>query len=60
MRFEHQATPVHVDERTALASVDLLSSIVAAWPALAGGKGSARMVIYRPCSLRVFLASNTI
>src|SRR5277367_373050 len=36
MRFEHEATPVRVDERMALASVDLLSSIVAAWPASLG------------------------
>ena len=33
MRFEHQATPVRVDEGMALAPVDLLSSIVTAWPA---------------------------
>jgi hypothetical protein len=33
MRFEQEATPVRVDERMALAPVDLLSSIVTAWPA---------------------------
>jgi hypothetical protein len=32
-RFEDEATSVHVDERMALASVDLLSSIVTTWPA---------------------------
>jgi hypothetical protein len=32
MRFEHEATPVRVDECVALASVDLLSSIVTACP----------------------------
>src|SRR5271168_1401376 len=37
MRFEKEATPIGVDERMALASVDLLSSIVAAWPASLGG-----------------------
>ena len=37
MRFEHETAPVRVDERMALASVDLLSSIVAAWPASLGG-----------------------
>ena len=37
MRFEHEATPVRVDQRMALASVDLLSGIVAAWPASLGG-----------------------
>ena len=33
MRFEHEAAPVRVYERMALASVDLLSGIVIAWPA---------------------------
>jgi hypothetical protein len=33
MRFEDEAAPVRVDERMALTSVDLLSSIVTAWPA---------------------------
>src|SRR5580704_14674 len=33
MRFEHEAAPVRVNERMALTSVDLLSSIVTAWPA---------------------------
>jgi hypothetical protein len=33
MRSEHEATSVRVDERMALASVDLLSSILTAWPA---------------------------
>ncbi len=37
MRFEHEATPFGVNEGMALASVDLLSSIVAAWPASLGG-----------------------
>src|SRR5271163_2817524 len=37
MRFEHEATPVGVDERMALGSVDLLSRIVTAWPAGLGG-----------------------
>ncbi len=37
MRFEHEAAAVGVDERMALASVDLLSSIVTAWPAGLGG-----------------------
>ena len=40
MRFEHEAAPVRVDERMALASVDLLSSIVTAWPAGLGGLGA--------------------
>src|SRR6478735_6969619 len=33
MRFEHEAAPVRAHERMALTSVDLLSSIVTAWPA---------------------------
>ena len=33
MRFEHEATPVGVDERMALAPVDLLARIVTARPA---------------------------
>ena len=37
MRFEHEATPIGVDERMALASVDLLTRIVTAWPAGLGG-----------------------
>jgi hypothetical protein len=37
MRFEHEAAPVSVDERMALASVRLLSSIVTAWSACLGG-----------------------
>ena len=37
MQFEHEAAPVGIDERMALASVRLLSSIVAAWPAGLGG-----------------------
>src|SRR5271168_2079253 len=39
MRFEHEAAPVCVHERMALTSVDLLSSIVTAWPAGLGGLG---------------------
>ena len=30
MRFEHEATPVRIDERVALAAVDLLARIVTA------------------------------
>ena len=37
MRFKHEATAIGVDQRMALASVDLLSSIVTAWPASLGG-----------------------
>jgi hypothetical protein len=37
MRFGHEAAPVRVNERMALTSVDLLSSIVTAWPAGLGG-----------------------
>ena len=37
MRFEHEATPVGVDERMALAPIDLLSSIVTARAAGLGG-----------------------
>ena len=37
MRFEQEATPVGVDERVALAPVDLLSSIVTAGAAGLGG-----------------------
>ena len=33
MRFEHEAAPVGVDQRVALAPVDLLARIVTAWPA---------------------------
>src|SRR5208282_3857921 len=33
MRFEHEAAAVGVDERMALASVNLLSGVVTAWPA---------------------------
>ena len=40
MRFEHEAAPVRVHERMALTSVDLLSSIVTAWPAGLGGLGA--------------------
>ena len=40
MRFEHKAAPVRVHERMALTSVDLLSSIVTAWPAGLGGLGA--------------------
>jgi hypothetical protein len=40
MRFEHEAAPVRVHERMALASVDLLSNIVTAWPAGLGGLGA--------------------
>jgi predicted ATPase len=40
MRFEHEATPVRVDERMALTSVDLLSGIVTAWPAGLGSLGA--------------------
>ena len=37
MRFEHEATPVRIDERVAFAPVDLLASIVTACPAGLGG-----------------------
>jgi hypothetical protein len=37
MWFEHKATPVCIDERVAFAPVDLLASIVTAWPAGLGG-----------------------
>jgi hypothetical protein len=37
MRFEHEAAAVGVDERMALASVDLLSNIVTAQAAALGG-----------------------
>jgi hypothetical protein len=37
MRLEHEATSVRVDERMALASFDLLSSIETAWLAGLGG-----------------------
>ena len=40
MRFEHEAAPVRVHERMALTSVDLLSSIVTAWPAGLSGLGA--------------------
>jgi hypothetical protein len=40
MRFEHEAAPVRVYEHMALTSVDLLSSIVTAWPAGLGGLGA--------------------
>src|SRR5246127_762764 len=40
MRLEHEAGPVCVHERMALTSVDLLSSIVTAWPAGLGGLGA--------------------
>src|SRR3984957_7646742 len=40
MRFEHEAAPVRVHERSALTSVDLLSSIVTTWPAGLGGLGA--------------------
>ena len=40
MRFKHEAAPVRVHERMALTSVDLLSSIVPAWPAGLGGLGA--------------------
>src|SRR6202040_1379356 len=43
MRFEHEAAPVRVDERMALTSVDLLSSIVTAWPAGLGEIGRAHV-----------------
>jgi hypothetical protein len=37
MRFEHEATPVGVDQRMALAPVDLLAHIVTARAAGLGG-----------------------
>jgi hypothetical protein len=37
MRFEHEATPLRVDERVALTPVDPLASIVTACPAGLGG-----------------------
>ena len=37
MRFEHEATPVRIDERVAFAPIDLLASIVTACPAGLGG-----------------------
>jgi hypothetical protein len=37
MRFEHEATPVSVDERMALTPIDLLSSIITARSAGLGG-----------------------
>ena len=37
MQLEHEAAAVRVDQSMALASVDLLSSIVTAWPAGLGG-----------------------
>jgi hypothetical protein len=37
MRFEHEATPVRVDERMALAAVDLSARIVTARAAGLGG-----------------------
>ncbi len=40
MRFEHEAAPFRVNERMALATVDLLSSIITAWPAGLGGLGA--------------------
>ena len=36
MRFEHEATPVRIDQRMALAPVDLLAGIVAARAASLG------------------------
>jgi hypothetical protein len=33
MRFEHEAAPVGVDQRMALAPLDLLAGVVAPWPA---------------------------
>ena len=47
MRFEHEAAPVRVHERMALTTVDLLSSIVTAWPSGLGGLG-ALAVDYLP------------
>src|SRR5580692_5943053 len=40
MRFGHEAAPVRVHERMALASVDLFSGIITAWPAGLGGLGA--------------------
>jgi hypothetical protein len=40
MWFENEAAPVRVHKRMALASVNLLSSIVTAWPAGLGGFGA--------------------
>ena len=40
MWFENEAAPVRVHKRMALTSVDLLSSIVTAWPAGLGGLGA--------------------
>jgi hypothetical protein len=40
MWFENEAAPVRVHQRMALASVNLLSSIVTAWPAGLGGFGA--------------------
>ena len=37
MWFEHKATPISVDERVALTPINLLSSIITAWPPGLGG-----------------------
>ena len=47
MRFEHEATPLRVDERTALASVDLLSSIVPRRP-----PASVVLTLWHPVHLK--------
>ena len=63
MRFEHEATPVGVDERMALASVDLLSGIVTARAAGLGGLDALavddrrRRLVSRPTRLRSAITS---
>jgi hypothetical protein len=63
MRFEHEATPVRVDEGMALAPVDLLSSIVTAWPSGLGSLGlwlsmiAAEGLASRPIRSRLAIAS---
>src|SRR5262245_46084462 len=37
MWFEHEATPISVDESVALTPINLLSSIITAWPPGLGG-----------------------
>ena len=58
MRFEHKAAPIGVDERMALASVDLLARVVAARSASLGRldalaiDDSSRRLAWRPTRSR--------
>jgi len=48
MRFEHEAAPLDVNERVALAPVDLFARIVTAWPARLSGLDALAVDDFQP------------